>query len=178
MIHDLRWSVSVLYQLLSSSLLRLGEFPDNLCNYYEFSQQCWPSTLNRVNVLCKATTLKMNPKLSTNTITGSTFNPGLSSVYSFSMVLLLPPAPAARVLDGRWFAILSALSAAAFRLSTVRAPPGGEAARAVVEPYAGEPVGEDAGGEDYEFVGQLESIEDRAHWDSWEWEEPDLQPLV
>lgn len=49
-----------------------------------------------------------------------------------SIVLLLPPAPAARVLEGRWLASLSARSAAAFRFRTVLAPPGGEAARAVV----------------------------------------------
>ena len=32
------------------------------------------------DILCSATTLTMNPTLNTNTTTGSTFNPGLSSV--------------------------------------------------------------------------------------------------
>jgi hypothetical protein len=41
------------------------------------------------------------------------------------MVLLLPPAPAARVLLGRVFAARSARSAAAFRRITARGPPGG-----------------------------------------------------
>jgi len=49
-------------------------------------------------------------------------------------VLLLPPAPAARVLDGRVLATLSALSAAAFLRIAVAGPPGGfgEIGRAVV----------------------------------------------
>ena len=34
------------------------------------------------NSLCSATTLKINPKLNTRTITGSTLSPGLSSVYN------------------------------------------------------------------------------------------------
>ena len=41
------------------------------------------------------------------------------------MVLLLPPAPAARVLVGRALATLSALSAAAFLRIAVLGPPGG-----------------------------------------------------
>jgi hypothetical protein len=51
-------------------------------------------------------------------------------------VLLLPPAPAARVLLGRTLAARSARSAAAFLRMAVAGPPGalGEAARAVVEP--------------------------------------------
>ena len=144
----------------------------------------------RTDVLCNATTLNMNPRESTSTITGSTFRPGESSVYSpnaivsydskhfniqltgrgvvlvfdalsvklepwvlrviLSMVLLLPPAPAARVLDGLAFAALSALSAAALRRIAVLGPPGGvgEEGRAVVEPTEGEPAGEDARGDD------------------------------
>ena len=35
-----------------------------------------------VDVLCKATTLKMKTRERTSTTTGSTFNPGDSSVYS------------------------------------------------------------------------------------------------
>ncbi len=52
------------------------------------------------------------------------------------MVLLLPPAPAARVLLGRAFATLSARSAAAFRRMAVFGPPGGvgDEGRAVLEP--------------------------------------------
>lgn len=51
------------------------------------------------------------------------------------MVLLLPPAPAARVDDGRALATLSARSAAAFLLIAVAGPPGalGEDARMPVE---------------------------------------------
>jgi hypothetical protein len=49
----------------------------------------------------------IKPTLNTSTTTGSTFNPGESSVYSFSIVLLEPPAPAARVELGRAFAVLS-----------------------------------------------------------------------
>jgi len=64
-------------------------------------------------------------------------------------VLELPPAPAARVELGRWFAVFSARSAAAFLRITVAGPPGGfgDAGRAVVEPWALE--GEVARGEDY-----------------------------
>jgi hypothetical protein len=52
------------------------------------------------------------------------------------MVLELPPAPAALVLLGRWFAVFSARSAAAFLRITVAGPPGGfgDAMRAVDEP--------------------------------------------
>ena len=57
------------------------------------------------------------------------------------MVLLLPLAPAARVLEGRWLATLSARSAAALRRMAVFGPPGGvgEVGRApVVVPTDGE----------------------------------------
>ena len=66
-------------------------------------------------------------------------------------MLLLPPAPAARVLEGLAFATLSALSAAAFRLIAVAGPPGGlgDDGRAVEEPVdGGELTGEDGRGED------------------------------
>jgi hypothetical protein len=69
------------------------------------------------------------------------------------MVLLEPPAPAARVLLGRALAIFSFWSAAARRRMAVRAPPGGAgdegrglpALAPVAEPVAG---GEAARGED------------------------------
>lgn len=63
-------------------------------------------------------------------------SPGESSVYSFSIVEEEPPAPAARVLEGRWLAFFSLKSAAARRRIAVAAPPGGfgEDGRAVVEP--------------------------------------------
>jgi hypothetical protein len=60
-----------------------------------------------------------------NTTTGSTLSPGDSSVYSRSIVLVLPPAPAARVLLGRALAAFSFWSATARRRITVRGPPGG-----------------------------------------------------
>ena len=71
-------------------------------------------------------------------------------VHILNMVLLLPPAPAARVLVGRAFATLSALSAAAFLLIAVAGPPGGlgEDGRAVVDPVEGELTGEEGRGED------------------------------
>lgn len=109
------------------------------------------------------------------TTTGSTLRPGDSSVYSpehvlakyssftvalpsmqrfldvdlLNMVLELPPAPAALVLLGRWFADFSARSAAAFLRITVAGPPGGlgDAGRAVVEPE-GVLEGDVARGED------------------------------
>lgn len=67
------------------------------------------------------------------------------------MVLLLPPAPAARVLLGRALAALSARSAAAFLLMATAGPPGGlgDEGRAVVEPVAGG-----------ELTGELERGED------------------
>lgn len=70
--------------------------------------------------------------------------------YVLNIVLLLPPAPAALVLDGRAFATLSARSAAAFLRMAVAGPPGGfgEAGRAVVDPVEGELTGEEGRGED------------------------------
>ena len=68
------------------------------------------------------------------------------------MVLLLPPAPAARVLLGRALAIFSFWSAAARRRMAVRAPPGGggDEGRPVLTPVLapGVPTGEEARGED------------------------------
>ncbi|MBE7180855.1 MAG: hypothetical protein INR71_06540 [Terriglobus roseus] len=68
------------------------------------------------------------------------------------MVLLLPPAPAARVLVGRALATLSARSAAALRLMAVAGPPGGlgDEGRAVVLPAdaAGVVSGEVGRGDD------------------------------
>jgi len=74
---------------------------------------------------CNPTTENINPKLRTNTTTGSTFSPGLSSVYSFNIVPDEPPAPAARVDVGRAFFTDSLWSAAARRRSAARGPPGG-----------------------------------------------------
>lgn len=73
---------------------------------------------------------------------------GLCNILS--IVLLLPPAPAALVLDGRWFASLSCLSAAAFLLIIVAGPPGalGDAGRAVVEPVVACVSGEEGRGDD------------------------------
>ena len=73
--------------------------------------------------------------------------------HVLNIVLLLPPAPAALVLDGRAFATLSALSAAAFLLIAVAGPPGGfgDDGLAVVEPVeGGELTGEEGRGEDCE----------------------------
>lgn len=69
------------------------------------------------------------------------------------MVLLEPPAPAARVLVGRALAIFSFWSAAARRRITLRAPPGGagDDGRAVAAP-AGGLTGEEARGEDCQNV--------------------------
>ena len=80
---------------------------------------------------------------------------GSNVVDLLSIVLLLPPAPAARVLEGLAFATLSALSAAAFRLIAVAGPPGGfgDEGRAVEEPVdGGELTGEDGRGEDCDDV--------------------------
>jgi hypothetical protein len=55
-------------------------------------------------------------------------------VYSLSIVPELPPAPAARVLDGRAFLTDSLWSAAARRRMADRGPPGGEPARATEVP--------------------------------------------
>lgn len=91
------------------------------------------------------------------------------------MVLLLPPAPAALVLDGRAFATLSALSAAAFLLIAVAGPPGGlgDEGRAVVVPVdGGELTGEVGLGEDCNEVSLefcLIEMSDNAavqHWPS------------
>ena len=66
-----------------------------------------------------------------------------------SMVLELPPAPAALVLVGLAFATLSALSAAAFLLIAVFGPPGGDRFRPLLTPAeAGGEIGEDGLGED------------------------------
>ena len=91
----------------------------------------------------------MKPMLNTITTKGSTLSPGLSSVYSLSMVELLPPAPAARVLEGRALATLSARSAAARRRMAVAGPPGGlgEAGRELVLPEA---MGDTGESEDWE----------------------------
>lgn len=67
-----------------------------------------------------------------------------------SIVLELPPAPAALVLLGRWLETFSARSAAAFLRMTVAGPPGGlgDAGRAVVEPDAALLTGEVGRGAD------------------------------
>jgi len=69
------------------------------------------------------------------------------------MVLLEPPAPAARVLLGLALAIFSFWSAAALLRMAVRAPPGGggDEGRALtpLATPAAAPVGEEARGEDY-----------------------------
>ena len=66
-----------------------------------------------------------------------------------SIVLELPPAPAALVLVGRALATLSARSAAAFLLIAVFGPPGGDKFRPLLTPAeAGEEVGEEGRGED------------------------------
>jgi hypothetical protein len=66
------------------------------------------------------------------------------------MVLLLPPAPAARVLLGRADAVFSARSAAALRRCTTAAPPGGFGDWAVEAPVDTPAEGpEDGGGEDW-----------------------------
>ena len=69
------------------------------------------------------------------------------------MVLLLPPAPAARVLAGRALAVRSARSAAAFRRIAVFGPPGGvgDEGRAVVDPTEGELMGELERGDDCQW---------------------------
>jgi hypothetical protein len=108
----------------------------------------------------------MNTKLSTSTTTGSTLSPGLSSVYSRSIVLELPPAPAARVLVGLALAIFSFWSAAARRRIAVRAPPGaaGDEGRLTPVLATGAPrTGDEGRGDDYKpnsvirpFVGVQE----------------------
>lgn len=66
------------------------------------------------------------------------------------MVLLEPPAPAARVLLGRALAIFSFWSAAARRRMAVRGPPGaeGEEGRPMAAPLAAALSGEEGRGED------------------------------
>jgi hypothetical protein len=63
-------------------------------------------------------------------------------------VLLLPPAPAARVLLGRAVAVFSARSAAALRRCTAAAPPGGFGDCAVEAPVDAPVEGPDEGGGD------------------------------
>lgn len=75
----------------------------------------------------------MKPKLKNKITIGSTFRPGLSSVYNLNIVPELPPAPAALVLAGLAFLTLSLWSAAARRRMAERGPPGGDAARAMLE---------------------------------------------
>lgn len=55
----------------------------------------------------------------------SPFPPAERAIHLLNMVLELPPAPAALVLLGLWFAVFSARSAAAFLRITVAGPPGG-----------------------------------------------------
>lgn len=74
------------------------------------------------------------------------------------MVLVEPPAPAARVLLGRALAIFSFWSAAARRRIAVRGPPGGvgEPGRPVLAPLetpGALPTGEEGRGEDCEDIG-------------------------
>lgn len=90
---------------------------------------------------------------------GSTFSPGLSSVYNLSIVPELPPAPAARVLDGRAFLMVSLWSAAARRRIADRGPPGGEPARAIVEVVL-EAAAESAPDSGPEFTGEAGRAED------------------
>jgi hypothetical protein len=72
-------------------------------------------------------------------------------VYSLNIVLLLPPAPAALVLDGRALASLSFWSAAARRRIAVLGPPGGvgDEGRPEEEGAFGEFTGEAGRGEDW-----------------------------
>ena len=90
----------------------------------------------------------MNPSESTNTTTGSTFSPGLSSVYNLSIVPELPPAPAALVDVGLAFLTVSLWSAAARRRIALRGPPGGELARAMLEVVVALPEGVEESGPD------------------------------
>ena len=86
-----------------------------------------------IHLQCNATTEKINPRLKNRITIGSTFNPGLSSVYNRNIVPELPPAPAALVLAGRAFLTDSLWSAAARRRMAERGPPGGEEARRMEE---------------------------------------------
>lgn len=80
----------------------------------------------------------------------------MGASHVLSIVLLLPPAPAARVLFGLALAIFSFWSAAARRRITARAPPGGggDSGRApVLAPVAaGELTGDAGRGEDCVFT--------------------------
>jgi len=98
-------------------------------------------------ITCNPTTEKMNPRLRTRTTTGSTLNPGLSSVYNFSIVPDEPPAPAERVELGRAFRNDSLWSAAARRRRAVRGPPGwvGEEGRPTEDPETPEAAGPELG---------------------------------
>ena len=76
------------------------------------------------------------------------------------MVLLEPPAPAARVLLGRTLASFSFWSAAARRRMAVRGPPGaggddGRAELMPVGPLAGGLLGDEARGEDCCWQGTM-----------------------
>jgi hypothetical protein len=77
-------------------------------------------------------------------------------VYNRSIVPELPPAPAARVLDGRAFFTDSLWSAAARRRMAERGPPGGEPARASEEEVVLEVEGAEESGPDSgpEFRGE------------------------
>lgn len=80
------------------------------------------------------------------------------SGHVLSIVLLLPPAPAALVLLGLALAIFSFWSAAARRRIAVRGPPGGvgDEGRATLEPVlTGAPAGELARGDDYTATHQV-----------------------
>ncbi len=90
----------------------------------------------------------INPSERTSTTTGSTFNPGLSSVYNLNIVPELPPAPAALVDVGLAFLTVSLWSAAARRRMALRGPPGGELARAMLEVVAAFPEGAEESGPD------------------------------
>ena len=94
----------------------------------------------------------MKPRLNTKTTTGSTFNPGLSSVYNLNIVPELPPAPALLVEVGLAFLTDSLWSAAARLLMADFGPPGGEFARAMLDDVVedcleAEPSGPDSGPE-------------------------------
>ena len=69
-----------------------------------------------------------------------------------NIVLELPPAPAALVLVGLAFVILSALSTAAFLLMAVLGPPSDGYCPLLTPAEAGGDEGEDARGEDWKSV--------------------------
>jgi hypothetical protein len=73
-------------------------------------------------------------------------------------VLLLPPAPAALVDDGRALASLSFWSAAARRRIAVLGPPGGVGELGRAEGAPGELTGEEERGEDYFAIHQFLSL--------------------